>query len=94
MKSTNSYNLMKEKCKKIDETCKEYDMQNGTAKKENDITTEETKEQVDIREYLSSFDESEKKAYLLAKDHLGSSFHITRSNGFIEWQKNKNVTSL
>lgn len=50
-------------------------------------------DQENIRAYLSSFDESERKAYLLAKDHLGSSFHILRSNGFIAWQKNKESTS-
>lgn len=55
-----------------------------------DIYSAEDQEK--IRAYLSSFDESERKAYLLAKDHLGSSFHILRSNGFIAWQKNKEST--
>lgn len=50
-------------------------------------------DQENIRAYISSFDDSERKAYLLAKDHLGSSFHILRSNGFITWQKNKESTS-
>jgi hypothetical protein len=30
--------------------------------------------------------ESQKKAYLIAKDHLGSSFNILKSNGFSEWK--------
>jgi hypothetical protein len=39
--------------------------------------------------YLESLTPIEKKAYLIAKDHLGSSFNILRSNGFIEWKNKK-----
>ena len=42
--------------------------------------------QREIYEYLSQMDESHKKAYCIAYQHLGSSFHITRSNGFKEWK--------
>jgi hypothetical protein len=41
-----------------------------------------------ILEYLSSLTPIEKQAYLIAKQHLGSSFHILKSNGFINWIKN------
>jgi hypothetical protein len=33
--------------------------------------------------------EVEKIAYEIAKEHLGSSFNIKRSNGFKEWLKKK-----
>ena len=46
---------------------------------------EETK--LSIYQYLSQMDEIHKKAYLIAFQHLGTSFHITRSIGYIEWKK-------
>lgn len=42
-----------------------------------------------IIEYLQSLTPIEKKAYSIAKHHLGSSFNILRSNGFTEWKNNK-----
>lgn len=45
-----------------------------------------TKLQNEIIEYISLMDEREKKAYLIAKEHLGSSFNIFRSNGYKEWK--------
>jgi hypothetical protein len=44
--------------------------------------------QKEIYDYLKNMDESDKQAYLIAMNHLGSSFNIYRSNGFKEWQKN------
>lgn len=41
------------------------------------------------KEYIESLDSKEKKAYNIAKDHLGSSFNLIKSNGFIEWKKTK-----
>ena len=38
-----------------------------------------------VIEYLSQLDLIEKKAYKIAKDHLGSSFNIVKSNGFCDW---------
>ena len=38
--------------------------------------------------YIHSLDEKERKAYEIAKSHLGTTFHLRKSNGFIEW-KNK-----
>lgn len=42
-----------------------------------------------ILEYLSNLSIIQQKAYCIAKDHLGSSFNILNSNGYIEWKKNK-----
>jgi hypothetical protein len=41
----------------------------------------------DIFEYLEQLNETEKKIYIIAFQHLGSSFHITRTNGFQEWRQ-------
>ena len=40
-----------------------------------------------IYNYLIQMNEHEKKAYLIAKDHLGTSFNILKSNGYSEWIK-------
>lgn len=40
----------------------------------------------EIYEYLKNMDEHHKKAYLIALNHLGSSFNIYKSNGFKEWK--------
>jgi hypothetical protein len=50
---------------------------------------EKEKEELFIEEYISQLTEVEKIAYEIAKEHLGSSFNIKRSNGFNEWLKNK-----
>jgi hypothetical protein len=44
--------------------------------------------QTEVYNYLIQMTESQKKAYLIAKDHLGTSFNILKSNGFSEWYKN------
>lgn len=41
--------------------------------------------QREIYDYLSQLDEHDKKAYVIAYNHLGSSFNIYKSNGFKEW---------
>lgn len=45
--------------------------------------------QKDIFDYIQQMNDESKKAYLIAKAHLGSSFNILKSNGYKEW-KNKN----
>jgi hypothetical protein len=44
----------------------------------------------EILEYLMQMkqNETQKKAYLIAFHHLGSSFNIYKSNGFKEWKAN------
>jgi hypothetical protein len=44
---------------------------------------EETKNKV--FQYLSQLTEVEKKTYILAYSHLGTSFDILRSNGYNNW---------
>lgn len=43
--------------------------------------------QTEVYNYLIQMSPSQKKAYIIAKDHLGTSFNILKSNGFIEWKK-------
>ena len=38
--------------------------------------------------YLKHLDPIERKAYTIGKAHLGSSFNVIKSNGFIDWKKN------
>jgi len=45
-----------------------------------------------IEEYLKTLSEKEKKAYEIAKEHLGMSFQIEKSNGFIKWKQNKTIS--
>lgn len=39
------------------------------------------------QEYIASFDEKHKIAYEIAKSHLGMSYQVEKSNGFLEWKK-------
>ena len=41
-----------------------------------------------IVNYLKQLDIIERKAYTIGKSHLGSSFNVIKSNGFIHWKKN------
>ncbi len=41
-----------------------------------------------IVNYLKHLDKIERQAYTIGKKHLGSSFNVVKSNGFIDWQKN------
>ena len=50
-------------------------------------TTTENTLQKNLQLYLDSMDEKDFKAYTIAKSHLGSSFQLEKSNGFIEWLK-------
>jgi competence protein ComGC len=43
--------------------------------------------QTEVYNYLIQMTTYQKKAYLIAQDHLGTSFNILKSNGFIEWKK-------
>lgn len=45
--------------------------------------------QREIYEYLSGLDEINRKGYEIAYDHLGTSFNISRSNGFKQWLNQK-----
>lgn len=41
-----------------------------------------------VVKYLKHLDKIERQAYTIGKSHLGSSFNIIKSNGFIDWKKN------
>ena len=43
-----------------------------------------------LLQYLNQLDLIEKKAYKIAKDHLGSSFNVVKSNGFCDWLREQN----
>jgi hypothetical protein len=38
-------------------------------------------------QYISTLSEKEYQGYLIARSHLGSSFDLEKSLGFIEWKK-------
>ena len=44
--------------------------------------------QKNIIKYLKHLDSIEKQAYTIGIQHLGSSFNVVKSNGYIEWTKN------
>ena len=46
-------------------------------------------QQQEIFRYLSEMNPTERTAYEIALNHLGTSFNVFRSNGFIEWKKSK-----
>jgi hypothetical protein len=37
--------------------------------------------------YIETLSPKEKKAYLIARDHLGMSFTLEKSVGFLQWKK-------
>jgi len=41
-----------------------------------------------IVNYLKQLDKIERQSYTIGKAHLGSSFNVVKSNGFIDWKKN------
>ncbi len=53
------------------------------------VYTKSPEIQKNIYDYLNAMNESQKTAYLIAHDHLGSSFNILRSNGYLEWTQSK-----
>jgi len=43
--------------------------------------------------YLQSLTEKETQAYLIAKGHLGTSFTLEKSNGYLSWLKDQGQSS-
>ena len=43
-----------------------------------------------IEEYIASLNDTKRKALTIARDHLGSSFDIEKSIGFIQYRKKQN----
>ena len=56
------------------------------------MITEEENNELE-KEYLETFNEKEKQAYLIAKTHLGMSFDLSKSIGYNEWKKKKEEKS-
>lgn len=44
--------------------------------------------QESIIKYLKQLSLIERKAYAIGKDHLGTSFNVIKSNGYLNWSKN------
>ena len=40
-----------------------------------------------LRQYVLSLNEKERKALEIAKDHLGETYSMKKSNGFLDWLK-------
>jgi hypothetical protein len=55
--------------------------------KEIETPKEETPKEEIIKKYIESLTPIEKQTYLIAKEHLGSSFSIENSIGFIEFMQ-------
>jgi len=43
--------------------------------------------QKSIFDYLKQLNDDERKAYTIAFNHLGTSFNIMRSTGYVSWKK-------
>ena len=43
--------------------------------------------QKSILDYLKQLNNDERKAYTIAFNHLGTSFNIVRSTGYVSWKK-------
>jgi competence protein ComGC len=48
--------------------------------------------QESILKYIEQLDEKQRIAYAIAKDHLGTSFNILKSIGYINWKKEQDKT--
>lgn len=40
-----------------------------------------------LEKYLDTLSVKERKAYEIAKSHLGCSFDLKKSNGYLQWKK-------
>jgi len=50
------------------------------------------KNETDTEKYISSLSPKEYKAYLIAKEHLGSSFTLEKSVGYLKWKLKMDVS--
>ena len=59
----------------------------------NSTSSNETKESESlsdiINEYINSLPDKEKVGYEIAKQHLGTSFTVEKTVGFLRWKKHK-----
>ena len=47
----------------------------------------DSNEYIDINKYIETFTEHEISVFKIAIDHLGTSFNIEKSIGYIKWKK-------
>jgi hypothetical protein len=52
---------------------------------EKEIEIEKPKYSDSMEEYIAQLDETAKKAFDIAKSHLGTSFNPYLSNGYLKW---------
>lgn len=50
-------------------------------------TQQQDQHQQCLEQFLRTLTKKEYKAYEIAKSHLGTSFDLKKSNGFLEWLK-------
>jgi len=50
-------------------------------------STSATSMTASIQQYLAQLDDIQKKAHDIAKQHLGTSYNIAKSNGYMDWLK-------
>lgn len=43
------------------------------------------------QKYIETLSPKEKKSYIIAKEHLGMSFQLEKSVGFIDWYKKEQL---
>jgi hypothetical protein len=60
---------------------------------ENDCANVRDTENIFMQMYLDTLSKKEYASYLIAKSHLGSSFQLEKSNGYIQWKKTLSVTT-
>lgn len=56
----------------------------------DNIYKKNTEVQKNIYDYLLAMNDIQKEAYIVAYEHLGSSFNIIKSNGYNEWLQSRN----
>ncbi len=54
----------------------------------NNFENYDPKTQELIVNYIKHLDTIERQSYTIGKKHLGSSFNVIKSNGFVDWKKN------
>ena len=63
-------------------------MESGKGLKQMDTNGVKKDDTIELTErYLASLTPKQYKSYVIAKDHLGMSFQIEKSNGFLAWLK-------
>jgi hypothetical protein len=46
-----------------------------------------------MQQYIDSLSDKERKAYMIAKEHLATSFDLEKSNGYLKWKRAKTIDS-